>query len=152
MRLDVERLRTMDEVRDFMAGSEPVGFHLTDRRGALRFREMHSGAAGLQRVDQGAQGGRASLCGEGHGIVQGRRRRGGSLGTTRPGASRTIAAGRRARSSGAIRAADIALLAEVAETLGGLCAPATRRVTWRQYEVFGDERFERLARPSNRHL
>ena len=37
LRLDVERLRTIEEVRDFMAGSEPVGFHLTDRRGACDF-------------------------------------------------------------------------------------------------------------------
>ena len=36
------------------------------------------------------------------------------------------------------RAADIALLAEVDETLGGLCGPATRRVMRRQYEVFGE--------------
>ena len=34
LRLDIERLRTVDELRDFMAGSEPVDFHLTDRRTA----------------------------------------------------------------------------------------------------------------------
>ena len=49
-------------------------------------------------------------------------------------------------------AADIRLLAEVDETLGGLCGPTTRRVMRRQYEVFGDERFERLAGLSNSHL
>ena len=31
LKLDVERLRTIDEVRDFMAGSEPVDFHLAER-------------------------------------------------------------------------------------------------------------------------
>ena len=46
----------------------------------------------------------------------------------------------------------IRLLAEVDETLGGLCGPTTRRVMRRQYEVFGDERFERLAGLSNSHL
>ena len=33
MKLDIERVRTVDEVRDFMAGSEPVDFQLTERRG-----------------------------------------------------------------------------------------------------------------------
>ena len=33
LKLDIERVRTVDEVRDFMAGSEPVDFHLTERRG-----------------------------------------------------------------------------------------------------------------------
>ena len=33
LKLDIERVRTIDEVRDFMTGSEPVDFHLTDRRG-----------------------------------------------------------------------------------------------------------------------
>ena len=32
LRLDIERLRTIDELRDFMAGSEPVDFHLTVRQ------------------------------------------------------------------------------------------------------------------------
>ena len=37
LKLDIERVRTVDEVRDFMAGSEPVDFHLTERRGAYDF-------------------------------------------------------------------------------------------------------------------
>ena len=37
LRLDVEGLRTIEEVRDFMAGSESVDFHLIDRRGAYDF-------------------------------------------------------------------------------------------------------------------
>ena len=37
LRLDIERLRTLEEVRDFLAGSEPVDFHFTDRRGAYDF-------------------------------------------------------------------------------------------------------------------
>ncbi len=48
--------------------------------------------------------------------------------------------------------ADIRLLAEVDGILGGLCGPATRRVLQRQFEVFGDLRFERLAGLSNSHL
>ena len=37
LKLDIGRVRTIDEVRDFMAGSDAVDFHLTDRRGAYDF-------------------------------------------------------------------------------------------------------------------
>ena len=49
-------------------------------------------------------------------------------------------------------AADIRLLTEVDTALGQRCGPATRAVLRRQYEVFGDERFARLAGLSNGHL
>ena len=72
LKLDIERVRTIDEVRDFMTGSEPVDFHLTERRGAYDFvtrtlRRLNY--AGLSKADK--EGGRASLCGEGHGVVAG---------------------------------------------------------------------------------
>ena len=71
LKLDIERVRTVDEVRDFMACSEPVDFHLTERRGAYDFvtRTLRRlSYAGLTKADKG---GRASLCGEGHGVVAG---------------------------------------------------------------------------------
>ena len=72
LKLDIERVRTIDEVRDFMVGSEPVDFHLTDRRGAYDFvtrtlRRLNY--AGLSKADKGVV--RALLCGEGHGVVAG---------------------------------------------------------------------------------
>ena len=73
LRLDIERLRTMDEVRDFMAGSEPVDFHLTDRRGAYDFVRRTLVRLACSGLTKAHKGGRASLCGEGHGIVQGAR-------------------------------------------------------------------------------
>ena len=56
LKLDIERVRTIDEVRDFMTGSEPVDFHLTDRRGAYDFvtrtlRRLNY--AGLSKADKG---------------------------------------------------------------------------------------------------
>ena len=56
LKLDIERVRTVDEVRDFMAGSEPVDFHLTERRGAYDFvtrtlRRLNY--AGLSKADKG---------------------------------------------------------------------------------------------------
>ena len=56
LRLDIERLRTLEEVRDFVAGSEPVDFHFTDRRGAYDFvtralRRLNY--IGLSKADKG---------------------------------------------------------------------------------------------------
>ena len=151
LKLDIERVRNINEVRDFMAGSEPVDFHLTDRRGAYDFvtrtlRRLNY--AGLSKADKG--------------VV--RRFVAKVTGLSRAQSTRLIGQSRntghiRDRRCGATRpferrytAADIRLLAEVDETLGGLCGPTTRRVMRRQYEVFGDERFERLAGLSNSHL
>ena len=37
LRLDIERVRTIDAVRDFVAGREPVDFHFIDRGEAYDF-------------------------------------------------------------------------------------------------------------------
>ena len=47
---------------------------------------------------------------------------------------------------------DIRLLAEVDAPLGQMSGSATRAVLRRQWKVFGDARFERLAGLSNGHL
>ena len=151
LRLDIERLRTLEEVRDFLAGSEPVDFHFTDRRGAYDFvtralRRLNYG--GLSKADKGvvrrfvakvtgwSRAHTTRLIGQYRktGRIEDRRR-----GATRPFERRYTAA-------------DIRLLAEVDEKLGGGCGPSTRRVMHRQYELFGDRRFERLAGLSNSHL
>ena len=49
-------------------------------------------------------------------------------------------------------AADVRLLADVDAALGQRCGPATRAVLRRQFTLFGDQRFERLAGLSNGHL
>ena len=49
-------------------------------------------------------------------------------------------------------AADIRLLADVDEAYGQMSGLATREVLRRQFEVFGDARFERLATISNGHV
>ena len=134
LRLDIERLRTIDELRDFMAGSEPVDFHLTERRGAYDFVRrtvVRLGYSALTKAHKGvvrrfvakvtglSKAQTTRLIAQYHktGRIEDRRR-----GATRPFERR-------------YRAADIALLAEVDETLGGLCGPATRRVMRRQYEA-----------------
>ena len=49
-------------------------------------------------------------------------------------------------------AADVRLLADVDAAPGQRCGPVTRAVLRRQFELYGDERFERLAGLSNGHL
>ena len=49
-------------------------------------------------------------------------------------------------------AADIRLLAEVDEAFGQISGLATREVRQRQFEAFGEARFERLATISNAHV
>ena len=127
-----------------MAGSEPVDFHLTDRRGAYDFvtralRRLNY--VGLTKADKGVV---RRFVAKVTGLSRaqstrliGQYQRTGHIRDRRYGATRPFE--RR------YTAADIRLLAEVDETLGGLCGPTTRRVMRRQYEVFGDERFERLA-------
>ncbi len=48
--------------------------------------------------------------------------------------------------------ADIRLLADIDEACGQISGLATREILRRQFEVFGDARFERLATISNGHL
>jgi hypothetical protein len=151
LRLDIERLRTLDEVRDFMVGSAPVDFRSVDRADAYGFVRrflVRSRYLRLSRSDKG--------------LV--RRFLVKATGFSRAQITRLI---RQYRETGRIEdgrrgpkrpfprrytKADIGLLAEVDEILGGLCGPVTRRVMQRQYEVFGDARFERLARLSNSHM
>ena len=144
LRLDIERLRTLEEVRDFLAGSEPVDFHFTDRRGAYDFvtralrrlnysglSKAHKGVVRrfVAKVTGWSRAQTTRLIGQYRktGRIEDRRR-----GATHPFERRYTAA-------------DIRLLAEVDEKLGGVCGPSTRRVMQRQYELFGDRRFERLA-------
>ena len=48
--------------------------------------------------------------------------------------------------------ADALLPAEVDEAVGQLSRPAAKRILWRMYHVFGDDRFERLSEISNGHI
>lgn len=151
LRLDIERLRTLDEVRDFMAGSEPVDFRFVERAHAYDFVRrvlVRSRYLRLPRSDKG--------------LI--RRFLVKVTGLSRAQVTRLISQYRETgrvedRRRGPKHAfprrytkADIGLLAEVDETLGGLCGAVTRRIMQRQYEVYGDARFERLAGLSNSHL
>ena len=150
--LQTQRVQTLEQVRRVAEGNEPVDFALAERASAYEFigrTLVQFDYAALGKADKGAV--KAYL--------------GKMTGLSRAQLTRLMAQHRSTRrlrdrrSAGPSRpfarrytAADIRLLAEVDTALGQRCGPATRAVLRRQYEVFGDERFERLAGLSNGHL
>ena len=152
MTLQTGRLRTVEQIRGFLHGNGEVGFTPLDRDEAYGFVRRT-----LVRLDYDALG-RA-----GKGVV--REFVGKATGLSRAQVTRLVgqyrATGRvedrRAANSGrsferVYTPADIRLLAEADEIGGQLCGPAACEVLRRQYEVFGDARFERLSRLSPSHL
>ena len=129
--LDTERLRTLEEIRTFMEGNRPVDFRSADpadayefvRRTLVRFcyGALDKPSKGLLKEFLGkvtkvtglSQAQLTRLIGQyrATGHIEDRRR-----GPTRPFERRYVVA-------------DIRLLAEVDGILGGLCGPATRRVS-----------------------
>ena len=153
MTFRTHRIRTLDEVRAFLEGNEATDITLHDRRQAYAFIERT-----LVRFRY-----HFGLSRAGKGLV--RRFLAKVTGYSPAQLSRLIA---RQRQTGGIRdgrgkpparpfrtvytPGDALLLAEVDEAFGQLSGPATKEILRRQYEVFGDERFARLARISNGHI
>ena len=149
--LQTHRLRTLDEVRGFVAGSEAVDMVLPDRESVYRFTEetlVRFGYHGLSKAEKGV-------------IL---RYLAKMTGKSPPQVQRLV---RQHRETGRVRdrrgvpacafvrrytKADVGLLAEVDAALGQRCGHATRAVMRRMVEEFGDERFERLASISNGHF
>ncbi len=150
--IQTRRLRTIGQLCAFIEGNEAVIFHPQDRDGVYTFvREtlVRFGYVTLGKRDKGVVL-KFLVVATGHSRQQMERlvrqwretaairdRRGGSRG--RPFAR--IYSG-----------ADIRLLAEVDEAFEQMSGLATREILRRQYEVFGDPRFERLATISNGHI
>ena len=152
LKLQTERLSTLEEVRLFVAGSAAVDFAGVDRGSMYEFTKRT-----LVRFDYGRLG-KADK-----GLL--RRYLAKATGLSRAQVTRLIkqhaATGRiEDRRGGApskpfarvYEASDVRLLAEADELLGQLSGPATRAALRREFEVFGDMRFERLAYISNGHL
>ena len=150
--LQTQRVQTLEQVRRVAEGNEPVDFALVERASAYEFIRrtlVQFDYAALGKTDKGAvKAYLAKMTGLSRAQLTrlmaqhrctGRIRDRRSAGPSRPFARRYTAA-------------DIRLLAEVDTALGQRCGPATRAVLRRQYEVFGDARFARLAGLSNGHL
>ena len=149
--LDTHRLQTLEQVREFLDGSQPIDLQVQTRAEAYAFVDQT-----VRRFDYILQGKTEK------GVL--RRFLAKVTGLSRAQLTRLLTqhrttgavAGRR----GAPRrpfprrytSTDIGLLAEVDALHGTLSGPATRKLCARAYPLFDDRRFERLARISNGHL
>ena len=150
--LQTQRVRTLEQVRAFVEGSESVDFAEGDREGAYALVRRTLVQLGYHRLGKPDKG-----------LVK--RYLGKVTGCSRAQLTRLI---RQHRETGRIEdrrgvapvrpferrytRMDIRLLAQVDAQLGQMSGSATRAVLRRQWKVFGDARFERLAGLSNGHL
>jgi transposase InsO family protein len=149
--LQTQAIQTIEQVRAFVAGVEPVSFTLADRSCAHTWMAdtlRHFGYACAQRADRGVL----------------RRYLANATGQSRAQIARRIAqfldTGQIKDKRGApsrpfarrYTADDIRLLAEVDALHGSLSGSTTRKLCERAFKLHGDARFERLATISNGHL
>ena len=149
--LDTHRLQTLEQVREFLDGSQPIDLQVQTRAEAYAFVDQT-----VRRFDY---------------ILQGKTEKGvlrrfltKVTGLSRAQLTRLLT---QHRTTGAVAdrrgaprrpfprrytSTDIGLLAEVDALHGTLSGPATRKLCARAYPLFDDRRFERLARISNGHL
>ena len=151
MTLQTERLRSMEQVRAFVEGSEPVDYKPQDRAAAYAFVGRTAAKFDyhlLGRADRGCV--RAyigKVCGFSPAQISRLLKQHAETGAVED---------RRARNSGrpfetVYTPADIRLLAVVDEAFG-MSALATCEILRREFEVHGDARFERLAGISRSHV
>ena len=152
MTLQTERVQTLADVRAVIDGNDRLDYQFTDREAAYEFIRrtlVRFNYPTLSKPDKGVIGcylakmtglSRAQMT-----RLVGQHRATGRV-TDRRGGAPVRPFERR------YTGADIRVLAEVDAALGDMSGPATRAVMRREFEVFGQRRFERLARLSNGHL
>ena len=150
--MQTEALRTVEQLKGFLDGNVEVDFKPEGREAAygfvrrtlvrLRYGELDRGGKGVVREYLVKTTGlsRAQVT-----RLIAQHRRTGRIVDRRVGNS-----GRPFRRI--YTRSDIRLLAEADEIGGQLCGPAACEVLRREYEVFGDVRYERLSRLSVSHL
>lgn len=151
VKLYSQRLQSLDEIRDFLAGSNPLDFEVPSRDEAYQWIEQSLRQLGYKRLGKADKG-----------LVRNYLIK--VSGLSRAQITRLI---RQFRETGRIRdrrdkpanafprrylPQDVTLLAQVDALHGTLSGPTTRKLCERAYIVFGDDRFERLAQISNGHL
>lgn len=148
--MDDSKWMSLDEIRAFLAGTEPVEFAAQGRREIYGWVErvlVRYEYAGLGKADKGLL----------------RRYVEKMTGLSRAQVTRLIGAytatGRvkvteykRHQFAARYSKADVGLLAEVDKAHGNLSGPATRRILEREYEVYGIAAYERLARISSAQI
>ena len=147
MALQTERIRTVDQVRAFLDGSEPVDYLPQDRDDAYEFVRRTLVRIGYPRLGRPGKGAVRQYLAKTTGLSRAQVTR--LIGQHR--ATGRVVDRRRGHSGRPFErvytAADIRLLAEVDEIGNQMCGPATCAVLRRAWEVFGDPRFEALGVP-----
>ena len=150
--LQTERVRTLDEVRAFVEGSEAVDFAVSDREGIYRLIRRTLVRLEYHRLGKPDKGLVKRYLGKVTGISRAQltrliaqHRATGRIEDRRGGAPAKPFARR-------YTPADVRLLAGVDAALGQMSGAATRAVLRREWELFGDRRFKRLSKLSNGHL
>ncbi len=149
--LQTQGLKTLDDLRAFLAGSQGVEIRTCEREACYAFVGQTLNCFGYRRLGKAEKGLVRAYLGK-------------VTGLSRAQLTRLV---RRAQAGEALRdrrgppampfarrytPADVRLLAEVDALHGNLSGPATRKLCERAWEVFGDARYERLAGISNGHL
>jgi hypothetical protein len=145
--LQTQGLKTLDDVRGFLAGSQGVAIKAPSREAAYGCIAEALGRFGYARLGRADKGLLRAYLGKVTGLSRAQiaRHQGGERLRDRRGAPvRPFV--RRYTSE------DVRLLAEVDALHGNLSGPATRKLCERAWQVFGDERYARLAGISNGHL
>ncbi len=149
--LQTQGLKTLDDLRAFLAGSQGVEIRTCEREACYAFVGQTLKCFGYRRLGKAEKGLVRAYLGK-------------VTGLSRAQLTRLV---RRAQAGEALRdrrgppampfarrytPADVRLLAEVDALHGNLSGAATRKLCERAWEVFGDARYERLAGISNGHL
>jgi transposase InsO family protein len=149
--LQTQGLKTLDDVRGFLAGSQGVEINAPSREAAYTFIAQTLRRFGYRRLPKADKG-----------VLK--RYLGKVTGLSRAQVTRLIA---QHQASGQLRdhrgvparpfsrrytADDVRLLAEVDALHGNLSGPATRKLCERAWQLFDDARYEHLAGISNGHL
>lgn len=149
--LQTHALQTLEQVRAFMAGAEPVSFTLADRDSAHAWMADTLKRFGYARASKADRGLLRCYLAKATGLsrAQVTRRIAQFLETGQLKDRRSAPAKPFARR---YTEADIRQLARMDALHGTLSGTITRKLCQRAFEVFGDDRFERLASISNGHL
>ena len=150
--LQTERLQSLEQVRAFVEGSEPVGYQPRDRESAYGFVQRTLVSFGYHCLGRAERGLIRRYIGKvcGFSASQITRLIRQQAQTGRVEDRREWNSGRRFERR--YRFNDIRLLAEVDEAFGQMSGLATCEVLRREYRVHKDSRFVRLATLSRSHL
>jgi transposase InsO family protein len=149
--LQTQGLKTLDDLRTFLAGSQGVEIWTPEREACYAFVGQTLKRFGYGRLGKAEKGLVRAYLGKVTGLSRAQLTR----------LVRRVQAGEALRDRRAPPAKpfarrytpeDVRLLAEVDALHGNLSGPATRKLCERAWGVFGDARYERLAGISNGHL